>query len=138
MTEQQTRRSEEGLGREVVEKMVAERVIRARQEEVLETYEDILSTIWNRIVPTLGQVTVLAIIKRSLALTEQHHPIISALVVTGEGVSFDALHQRLDEDERDAMGQALKELIANLIDILAMLTGDVLVRQLLQQVERRS
>jgi hypothetical protein len=84
MTEQQTR-SEEGLGREVVEKMVAERVMRARREEVLETYEDLLSTIWNRIVPTLGQVTVLAIIKRSLALTEQHHPIISALVVTGEG-----------------------------------------------------
>jgi molecular chaperone GrpE (heat shock protein) len=59
-------------------------------------------------------------------------------VVTGEGVSFDALHQRMEEDERDAMGQALKKLIANLIDILAMLTGDVLVRQLLQTVERRS
>jgi len=137
MTEQQTR-SEEGLGREVVAKMVAERVIRARKEEVLETYEDLLSTIWNRIVPTLGQVTVLAIIKSSLALTEQHHHIIGSLVVTGEGMSFDALHQRLEEDERDAMGQALKELIANIIDILAMLTGDVLVRQLLQQVERRS
>lgn len=137
MTEQQMR-SEEGLGREVVEKMVAERVMRARREEVLETYENLLSTIWKRIVPTLGQVTVLAIIKRSLALTEQRHPIISALVVTSEGVSFDDLHQRMEEEERDAMSQALKELIANLIDILAMLTGDVLVRQLLQQVERRS
>jgi len=32
---------------------------------------------------------------------------------------------------------ALKELVANLIDILAMLTGDILVRQLIKEIERK-
>ncbi len=117
--------------------MVQERVAQARKEEVLEIYDDLLRTIWNRILPTLGRVTVMAIMERTLALTSETYPLIARLKVTHEGVLFHVLRDRLGESERQVIREALKELVANLIDILAMLTGDILVKQLLQEIEGR-
>ena len=139
MTEQ-NKRPEESPGHEVAEKMVAERVSRARKEEVLEIYEDLLSTLWNRILPTLGRVTVAAIMERALAMTEETYPALGRLQVTNDGVAFDQLRVRvgMGEEERGMLRDALKELVANLIDILAMLTGDILVRKLMIEIEGRS
>lgn len=122
---------------EQAERLIETRVSQARKEEVLEIYEDLLRTIWNRILPTLGRVTMMAIMERALALTNEHYPLLENLQVTSEGVSFDTLRQRMGEEQRTAIREALKELIANLIDILAMLTGDILVRQLMQEIEGR-
>lgn len=134
---EQKKRSEESPGREVVEKMVAERISQARKEEVLKIYEDLLQTIWNRILPTLGRVTVSAIMERALALTAEDFPSVGRLQVTNDGLSFDQLRVRVGEEERDVLRDALRELVANLIDILAMLTGDILVRQLIKEIEGR-
>lgn len=121
------------------EKVVQERVNRAqniaRKEEVLEIYEDLLQTIWNRIIPTLGRVTVTAIMERALVLTAEKYPLIQHLEATASGVSFETLRQHLGEEEKPVLREALKEVITNLIDILAMLTGDILVRQLLKEIE---
>ena len=136
MTEQK-KKPEERPGHEVAEKMIAERVSQARKEEMLEIYEDLLQTLWNRILPTLGRVTVMAIMERSLALTSEKYPLIGHLQVTNEGVSFSVLSQQMGEEEREEIREALKELVANLIDILAMLTGDILVRQLMKEIETR-
>lgn len=122
---------------EVVQERVDQAKTIARKEEVLEIYEDLLKTIWNRIMPTLGRVTVSAIMERALVLTAEKYPLIHHLEVGAEGVSFDILRQRLGEEEKFALRDALKELVANLIDILAMLTGDILVRQLLKEIEGR-
>ena len=122
---------------EVVEERVSQAKTQARKEEVLEIYEDLLKTIWDRILPTLGRVTVMAIMERALVLTKEQYPLIGHLDATPEGVSFEVLRQRLGEEERLLLREALKELIANLIDILAMLTGDILVRQLLKEIEGR-
>lgn len=122
---------------ELVDQAIQERVTLARKEEVLEIYDDLLKTIWKRILPTLGRVTVMAIVERALAMTEEKYPLIGRLQVTNEGISFNVLRQRVGEEERQDIREALKELIANLIDILAMLTGDILVKQLLQEIEGR-
>ena len=136
MTEQ-NKSPKESPGHEVAEKMIAERVSRARKEEVLEIYEDLLSTLWNRILPTLGRVTVMAIMERALALTKETYPVLGRLQVTRDGLSFDQLRVRVGNEERDVLRNALKELVANLIDILAMLTGDILVRHLIKEIEGR-
>ncbi|MEO0373618.1 MAG: hypothetical protein AAF329_03110 [Cyanobacteria bacterium P01_A01_bin.17] len=125
------------VAEEVVQERVDQAKTIARKEEVLEIYEDLLKTIWDRIMPTLGRVTVSAIMERALVLTAEKYPLIHHLEVGAEGVSFDVLRQRLGEEEKFALRDALKELVANLIDILAMLTGDILVRQLLKEIEGR-
>lgn len=122
---------------EQAERLVEARVSQARKEEVLAIYQDLLQTIWNCILPTLGRVTVMAIMERALAVTQETYPVLGHLRVTNEGVSFERLQQRVDEAEREVLREALKELIATLIDILAMLTGDILVRQVIKEIEGR-
>ena len=134
---EQNKRSEESPGREVAERIIEQQASQARKEEVLEVYEDLLQTIWSRILPTLGRVTVMAIMERTLALTKESYTLIGHLEVTEEGVSFNMLRQQVGEEKREIIREALKELVANLIDILAMLTGDILVRQLIKEIEGR-
>ncbi len=120
---------------EQMQTLIEKRVSQARQDEMLEVYENLLQTIWNRIVPTLGRVTVAAIMERTLALTRETYPVISHLRVTPDGIAFDQLREQVEDEERESLRSALKELVADLIDILAMLTGDILVRHLLKEIE---
>ena len=122
---------------QMVEKVIEERVSQARKEEVLAVYEDLLQTIWNCILPTLGRATVTAIVDSS-AITQESFPLLEHPKVSAEGFSFDALRKQIGEETRKILRDALKELVANLIDILVMLTGDVLVRQLLKEIEDKS
>jgi hypothetical protein len=124
-------------GREVANKVLSERIRQARKGEVLEIYEELLQTVWNRILPTLGRVTVMAIMERSIILTKESFPFVERLEVTSEGLSFDTLRSSMNESELEVIREALRELVANLIDILAMLTGDILVQQLIKEIDGR-
>ena len=120
---------------QAAERIVQQRVGLARKEEVIAVYHDLVQTIWDRLTPTLGRVTVAAIMERSLAATIEHYPFMSTLQVAREGVSFDALREHLDDQERDSIRDGMKDLITNLIDLLAMLTGDIIVRNLIREIE---
>lgn len=137
MTGEKEKNQERGPGHNLIERTVEERITQARKEELLEIYDDLLKTIWNRILPTLGRVTVMAIMERALALTEETYPLVGYLQVTSEGVTFRVLSQNVEDQHSNSIREGLKELVANLIDILAMLTGDILVKQLLQEIEGR-
>jgi hypothetical protein len=60
---------------------------------------------------------------------------MDALQVTREGISFRRLREHLESQDQHAIREAMKDLVANLIDLLAVLTGDIIVRQLLKDVE---
>ena len=127
--------TETGPAREMADKVLRERLNQARKEEILEVYEDLLRTIWDRILPTLGRVTVIAIMERALVLTRDRFPVVEHLEVNRDGLLFDRLRESMRESDRSVIRDALKELVANLIDILAMLTGDILVQQLIKEME---
>jgi len=125
------------ISQEKIEQLIQQRVSLARKEEALEIYEDLVQTIWNRIQPTLGRVTVMAIMERTRATTGETYPIMNHLQVAKEGLVFDTLQQHVGDEEVEVIREALKEFIATLIDILAMLTGDILVQQLIKEIEGR-
>lgn len=118
-----------------IEELIEKRVTQARKEEVLTIYQDLLQTIWDRILPTLGRVTVVVIIERALTITQKKYPILRHFQVVQEGIEFQEMHRRVDEVGHDVLREALNELIVNLIDILAMLTGNILVEQLVKEIE---
>lgn len=120
---------------QAAERLVENRLRLARQDEVMAIYEDLLRTIWERIVPTLGRVTVSAILDRSISTTAERYPFLKHLAVTRDGFSFQSLREHIGDREQQALREAMKELVANLIDLLAVLTGDILVRHLLSEVE---
>jgi hypothetical protein len=43
----------------------------------------------------------------------------------------------MSDSDLEVIREALRELVADLIDILAMLTGDILVQQLIKEIDGR-
>ena len=107
--------------------------------EVVEIYEDLLHTIWDKIAPTLGTVTTAAILKRAVHRTKTEYSLFDYLQVTPEeGLVFDELKSHIGEKDSEALMSGFKELIANLFDILARLTGNILVGELMKVIEGKN
>ena len=104
-------------------------------DEVLDVYEELLRTIWAKIVPTLGAVTVVTIIRRSLQRTCPDHPTLERLDLSDSGFKFDDIRNKSSEVEVDEIKLAFAGLVANLFDILVKLTGNILVQQLSKEVD---
>lgn len=121
----------------LIETIIESRVRLASQEQVIDDYEDILNVIWNRIMPTLGGVTLVAIIERSIVITTRSYPQIRPLHVTTKGFDLDELRQQAQACPISTLHQALKAFIMKLTEILITLTGDILVGQLIRHFETR-
>jgi hypothetical protein len=118
-----------------VEADIGRRVDRDVKKEVVDIYEEILVAIWAKIVPTLGKITVRTIAQRAVHLTTQRYTALESVAVTDDGFDFRSLKERVDERDKAAIREALKELIVSLFDILAKLTGNVLVDRLTREIE---
>ena len=105
------------------------------KEEIVDIYEDLFRTIWDRIMPTLGLVTTATIMERAIYLTRQRFEALQYLEVTDEGLDFSELRERVSEKDKGTLKEGFKDLVANLFDILAKLTGNVIVSQLEKLVE---
>ncbi|NNJ24340.1 hypothetical protein [Alienimonas chondri] len=121
------------------ERIVAERLQQVRQDETLAVYKDLLDSIWARLEPTLGGFTVQVLFDRALTRSAKDYPLLSQLSVTPGGVEFEALREVLAgasaPEEVEASRVALRELILQLFDLLGLLTGDIIVRRLLAEMD---
>ena len=120
---------------EEVEATIEREVDRGVKVEVIDIYEDILTTIWEKISPTLGNITVRTIAERAVLLASDSYPFLKSITVTNEGFEFKELRTRVDEKDRTNIREGFKEIIANLFDILAKLTGNIMVDRLMKEVE---
>lgn len=120
--------------KENIKETIKERVDISVKEEVVDIYEDLLKTIWSKITPTLGVLTTAAITDRAIKKTSNTYPIIRHLEIKEEQISFAVLRDSMGERDKENIKDGFKELIANLFDILAKLTGNILVDQLLKEV----
>jgi hypothetical protein len=118
-----------------IEAIIERRVDQGIKTEVVDIYEEILVTFWAKILPTLGKITVRAIAQRALHLTAQGYAILDSMTVTEDGFDFRTLKERVDEKDKAAIREALKELVVSLFDILAKLTGNVLVERLTREIK---
>lgn len=114
---------------------ISSRVNSGIKNGVIEIYEDLLKTVWAKITPTLGTVTVATIMQRAINRTAGHHPALGYLTVDETGFVFDEIKAKINEEDKDELTNGFKELIANVFDILAKLTGNILVQQLMKEVE---
>lgn len=102
---------------------------------VIEIYDDLLKTIWSKILPTLGIVTVVTIAERAISRTAQKYPALRGLTVAEDGIAFDGARDALNKEDKESLKNEFKELVTNLFDILAKLTGNILIGQLMKEVE---
>lgn len=114
---------------------IENKVNREVKKDVIEIYDDLLKTIWSKILPTLGIVTVVTIAERAISKTSQQYPSFRALKVSEAGMIFDDARNALDREDKEDLKNGFKELVTNLFDILAKLTGNILISQLMKEVE---
>lgn len=101
-----------------------------RKEEVVDIYAALLDKIWQRALTILGFVTIQAIMNRTIRQTSQQYPLIGQLTVGDSGLNSAELRARVGERERQVIRQGFEELILNLFDLLAKLTGETIVSKL--------
>jgi predicted house-cleaning noncanonical NTP pyrophosphatase (MazG superfamily) len=116
--------------------MIEKQVQISVKEEVTDIYEDLLKTVWERVVQTLGVVTVVSIVDRTIFKTGQKYPFINHLEVKKTGISFEKFKEKLSEKDKDFIKDGLKEMVADFFEIMAKLTGNAVASQLLKDVER--
>jgi hypothetical protein len=101
-----------------------------RKEEVVDIYAALLDKIWQRAIIILGLVTIRAIFQRAICLTARDYPLVGDLSVGEGGLSMGELRARVGEREKGVIRQGFEELILNLFDLLAELTGEAIVDKL--------
>jgi len=126
---------EKSVSKERMEEVIDREVSIGVKQEIIDIYEDLFRTIWDRIMPTLGLVTTATIMERAVYLTRERFEALQYLEVTDEGLDFSELRERASGKEKGILKEGFKELVANLLDILAKLTGNVIVSQLERLVE---
>jgi hypothetical protein len=123
---------------EIVEKAESEpQVAVGIRENIVDIYEDLFDTIWGNITPTLGAITVATIVERAVRRTAVEHEMIGLLTVNHNKVDFSQLKRAPQDSDQVALREGLNLLVANLLDILAKLTGNVLVDELMKVVEEK-
>jgi hypothetical protein len=109
-----------------------------RREEIdglIDIYEEMMVSIWEKMIPTLGIVTVAIIMERAINKTAKECPLMKSLKINEKGISFNNLKMRVSNREIEEVKQGFRELVANLCDILSKLTGSVLVDQLMEEMK---
>jgi hypothetical protein len=101
-----------------------------RKEEVVDVYASLLDKIWQRALPILGIVTVRAIYRRAIHLTAQSHALLGSLTAGDNGLNTAEMRERVGEKEKKVIRQGFEELILNLFELLAELTGEAIVNKL--------
>jgi hypothetical protein len=101
-----------------------------RKEEVVDIYAALLDKIWQRAITILGLVTIRAIMEHAIRLTAQDYVLIGELDVDENGLNSNELRARVNQREREVIREGFEELILNLFDLLAKLTGETIVTKL--------
>ena len=114
---------------------IKEKIALGVKGEVVDIYEDIFKTIWKKISPTLGVITVVTILQRAAYRTAQEFSIIKHLKFGEEGIDFTEMKSMAMTEDKEHIKEGFRELIGNLFDILAKLTGNILVNELMKVVE---
>lgn len=124
--------SKHGKPDEVVEEIVRGRLARTGEDESPELYQDLLRIIWSWSVTTLHRVATRVVFERSLESTRESCPSLARLRVGDDGFQFQEFEKQTQGKGTQLTTECLKKLAVNLIGILITMTGDIVVRRLVQ------
>ena len=103
-------------------------------QQTVEIYEDIMSAIWEKILPTLGTAAVEEICNSALYRTAEDFPLAELIQAKPSGLDLSALKDRSEELDPVEVRQTLTEVIGNIFAIIARLTGNALAKRIMDNV----
>lgn len=104
-------------------------------KELVDIYGDLLNSLWGRMAPTLGSITVQGIFERASFKSGRRFPFLSGLKVDERGVDLSEVREGASEESPERVKEAFHDLIGNLFDILVRLTGEAIASRLMREVE---
>jgi hypothetical protein len=97
----------------------------------LRLFEAALSTLWNRVKTTLGEVTLTAIAERVLHDTAEAFPLFSSLKVNPtRGFECRELSKRIGSVQSAELNKATRFVIVEFLTVLGRLTAEILTPEL--------
>jgi hypothetical protein len=101
--------------------------------QLLDLFENVLDTLWERALRTLGDVTLVAIVDRVLHGTALRSPLLGALKVDASGFHCDELRKRADTPAE--LAQAMRLFIVEFLTVIGSLTAEILSPALHAELE---
>ena len=85
-----------------------------------------LATLWRRARPTLGDVTIAAILDRVLYTTVEQYPALWSLELLADGLRVEALRERANTIARAELVDGVRFLLVEFLTVLGHLTAEIL------------
>jgi hypothetical protein len=92
----------------------------------LDVMDAAFRALWGRVQPTLGEITLVAIVGRVLHASSERFPVLQAATVDGAGIHLDALKAERGKLDRDELSRMARTALVELLTVVDHLTGGVL------------
>lgn len=92
--------------------------------QLLQLFESVLGTLWQRTLRTLGDVTLVAIVDRVLHNTAATSPLLATLKVDASGFQINELRERARSP--DELAQGMQLFIVEFLTVIGSLTAEIL------------
>jgi hypothetical protein len=110
-----------------VDKWIKDVGKRLPPEQLMQLFEQTMGALWNRTHRTLGGVTLGAVTDRVLVHASEKFAPFESIKVDTEAIEFRALREQPGVfDDRDALAEGIRFVIAEFISVIGSLTGDLL------------
>jgi hypothetical protein len=98
----------------------------------LDVFGTAFNALWQRAQLTLGDVTLMAIVKRVLYKASEHYPVFKALTVANTGIARSELEMQLAQLSLAQRDAALRYVLVEVLTVIGSLTADILTPALHQ------
>ena len=99
-------------------------------KEITGLFTDITQVIWRRLAPILGIVTTQHLFRQAGNNNLERFPWLDAVKFTKEGLSFDEIDGVKRPNDEVELRRGLATVVTTILEILTVLTGDILTRDL--------
>lgn len=110
--------------------------------DILQLFEGYLQTVWERIVPVVGTPTAQLIFSQSVEkIVREAGAILEGAEVTEAGFTLTGIRAQAESANDSGWGDLirphLQHLLAEVFDLLSMLTGDMLISPLIEELSTK-
>jgi len=97
-------------------------------QQVIKAEEELLSKIWEKLLPTLGGISLAAIFRRILRKVGESYPIFSSLRVSEDGFFFKEMEDYfIKNQDKEELSAGFSLFLSELITFLSEMTGNILI-----------
>ncbi len=99
------------------------------KKKILDFYENLFNDLWEKFLPTLGITSIEAITKCAQGISSKKYKILDNLIYLNDKCSFKKIRKNLNEIDIDILEAALTNFIEEFINIIVLLTGEIIVKK---------